>query len=166
MLICADVGRAILPASWLLAGWTRWKAGPRPGKAAPHNGSQKFLILVTGRGPFILKPSLLLIPITLFCRDIAVSAVFNRRERSLIHVRLIILSLGFFFAAVVLPAAQHSGTVRTADQPVPGATVTATIGDKKLTTSTGEDGSYVFRDLPAGVWLIEVEMFGFTRQGQ
>jgi trimeric autotransporter adhesin len=67
---------------------------------------------------------------------------------------------------MLLHAAQHGGTVRAADQPVPGATVTATMGDKKLTTTTGEDGTYSFRDLPTGVWLIEVEMFGFARQGQ
>jgi hypothetical protein len=65
-----------------------------------------------------------------------------------------------------LAAAQHSGTVRAADQPVPGATVVATMGDAKIATSTGEDGTYFFRDLPAGVWLIEVEMFGFVTQGQ
>jgi hypothetical protein len=66
----------------------------------------------------------------------------------------------------LLTAAQHSGSVRAADQPVPGATVTAVSGDKKLTTSTGDDGSYLFRDLPAGVWLVEIEMFGFVKQGQ
>src|SRR3954451_7741912 len=90
----------------------------------------------------------------------------NRRGAVRIHVRRLILSAVILCSAALLPAAQHSGTVRAADQPVPGATVVATMGDKKLTTTTGEDGAYTFRDLPAGVWLVEVEMFGFTRQGQ
>jgi hypothetical protein len=32
------VGRSIVTAAGLQAGWTRWKAGPRPGLAAPHFG--------------------------------------------------------------------------------------------------------------------------------
>jgi hypothetical protein len=33
----AHVGRAILPAAGFPAGWTRWKAGPRPRMAAPQS---------------------------------------------------------------------------------------------------------------------------------
>jgi hypothetical protein len=47
--------------------------------------------------------------------------------------------------------------------PVPGAVVTATQGDRKLTTSTGDDGVYFFRELPDGAWAIEVEMTGFAK---
>jgi hypothetical protein len=61
-------------------------------------------------------------------------------------------------------AAQHSGSVRFAGQVVPGATVTATLGDKKLVTATGENGTYAFEELPPGTWLIEVDMFGFKKQ--
>ncbi len=64
-------------------------------------------------------------------------------------------------AASLLPAAPHSGVVSSAGQPVPGATVTAAQGERRLLTSTGEDGRYEFRDLPGGVWLFEVAMFGF-----
>ncbi len=63
-------------------------------------------------------------------------------------------------------AVQHSGSVRFAGQAVPGATVTAILGDKKLVTATGENGTYVFEELPPGTWLIEVDMFGFKKQGK
>ena len=69
-------------------------------------------------------------------------------------------------SAGLLTAAQHSGSVRAGGQAVPGATVTAVSGDKKISTSTDEDGKYAFEDLPAGMWLIEVELFGFTKQGR
>ena len=80
-------------------------------------------------------------------------------------MRPLIVFLGFFCGTVLLQAAPHRGTLRAAGQPVPGATVVAISGDQKLNTSTGEDGTYTFKDLPDGVWLIEVEMFGFTKQG-
>jgi len=46
--------------------------------------------------------------------------------------------------------------------PLPGAAVTATQGDKKLSTTTDEQGAYSFADLPDGTWTIQVEMFGFA----
>ena len=55
---------------------------------------------------------------------------------------------------------QHSGTVRAADQFVPGATVTATQNETKVKTFTDESGHYSM-DLSPGVWEIQVEMFGF-----
>src|SRR5258708_1601471 len=59
-------------------------------------------------------------------------------------------------------AAQQSGMVRSSDQAIPGATVTATQGDKKIVTTSDESGQYVFKDLPAGAWTLQVDMFGFT----
>lgn len=70
----------------------------------------------------------------------------------------------FSATATLLLAAQHNGSVRFAGQVVPGATVTATLGDKKLVTATGENGAYAFEELPPGTWLIEVDMFGFKKQ--
>ncbi len=61
-----------------------------------------------------------------------------------------------------LAASEHHGTVTYRGLPVPGAVVTAIQGDRKVTTSTGDDGTYFFRELPDGVWTIEVEMTGFT----
>ena len=45
--------------------------------------------------------------------------------------------------------------------PIPGATVTASQGDKKLVTISDPTGMYSFPDLPDGAWTIEVEMLCF-----
>src|SRR5664279_3298521 len=62
-----------------------------------------------------------------------------------------------------LMAAEHHGTVKFGGLPVPGASVTAIQGDKKLLTTTDENGRYSFADLSDGAWTIEVEMLGFAR---
>jgi hypothetical protein len=46
---------------------------------------------------------------------------------------------------------------------VPGATVTATQGEKKLVAITDPMGAYVFPDLPEGTWPLEIEMLGFAK---
>lgn len=63
--------------------------------------------------------------------------------------------------ASLLEATQYSGAVRAADQPVPGAMVTARQGDSRIITYTDENGRYGM-DLPPGTWDISVEMFEFT----
>src|ERR1035438_2675576 len=60
-----------------------------------------------------------------------------------------------------LPAAEHRGQVKFGGLPVPGATVTATQGDKKLIAVTDSQGAYSFPDLPDGVWTMQVEMLCF-----
>jgi hypothetical protein len=70
------------------------------------------------------------------------------------------LFLSFLLGAGYLAAIQHSGSVRAADQFIPGATVTARQGGAKLVTSTDEAGRYTL-DLTPGVWEIQVEIFGF-----
>jgi hypothetical protein len=67
---------------------------------------------------------------------------------------------GLFFGAVMLG---QTGIVRSAGIPIPGATVTAVQGDRKLTTVTGEDGRYVFEGMTAGEWQVEIETFGFVK---
>lgn len=64
-------------------------------------------------------------------------------------------------AAVGLYASQHQGTVVSGNQPVPGATVTAAQGDKKVTTTTDDHGAYAFPNLADGVWSVQVDMLGF-----
>ena len=59
-------------------------------------------------------------------------------------------------------ATEHVGQVTFAGVVVPGATVTATQGDKRLVTSTDADGAFKFADLGDGVWSIKVEMIGFA----
>jgi hypothetical protein len=66
-----------------------------------------------------------------------------------------------FLGAAQLFATTHSGSVRAADQFVPGAMITATQGEKKVVAYTDEQGRYTM-DLDSGVWDIKVEMFGFT----
>ena len=55
----------------------------------------------------------------------------------------------------------QSGFVKSADQPIPGATVTATQGSQTVSTTTDLDGHYAFGALPPGTWAIRIEMFGF-----
>lgn len=59
-------------------------------------------------------------------------------------------------------AREHHGQVTFAGTPVPGATVTATLGDKKIIAVTDEQGNYSFPDLEDGTWTIDVEMQGFS----
>ncbi len=63
-------------------------------------------------------------------------------------------------------ADELAGRVTFREMPVPGATVTATQAHKSESVVTGADGTYSFGDLEEGVWRIEVEMFGFERQGK
>ena len=62
-------------------------------------------------------------------------------------------------ACTVLHA--QSGLVKSANQPIPGATVTAVQGEKRFTTTTDQDGRYTFPQLGEGTWSVEVQMFGF-----
>jgi hypothetical protein len=61
----------------------------------------------------------------------------------------------------LLCATECTGSVRAADQWIPGATVTATLGGAKVVAYTDDAGRYTL-DLLPGVWNIQVEMFGFT----
>lgn len=66
-------------------------------------------------------------------------------------------------AVTALLAAEHHGVVMSSGLPVPGATVTATSGDKKFVTTTDENGTYSFPQLADGVWTVTVEMLGFVK---
>ena len=71
--------------------------------------------------------------------------------------------LAAWIAVAGLLAAEHHGTVKSGGLPVPGASVTAIKGDKKLYTTTDENGRYSFANLADGAWTIEVEMLGFAK---
>src|ERR1019366_581215 len=60
-------------------------------------------------------------------------------------------------------AAEYHGTVKTGGLPVPGVTVTAIQGDKKVVTTTDERGAFSFAELADGTWTIEAEMLGFAK---
>ncbi len=51
--------------------------------------------------------------------------------------------------------------MKSGDQPIPGATITATQGDKTFSTVTDADGHYTLPPLSSGTWQVTVEMFGF-----
>ncbi len=63
---------------------------------------------------------------------------------------------------VNLVASEQHGEVTFGGLPVPGATVTATQGEKKITAVTDPRGAYSFPDLADGVWTIRVDMLGFS----
>ena len=74
-------------------------------------------------------------------------------------------SLGRFSvlaAAFGMSLFAQSGVVRSAGQPIPGATVTAVQGNNRNTTVTDQNGHFGFPSLGPGTWTLEVSMFGFA----
>src|SRR5581483_8435320 len=65
--------------------------------------------------------------------------------------------------ATGLVASEYRGVVKCGGLPFPGATVTATRGDRKVSTTTDGSGAFRFADLADGVWTIDVEMVGFEK---
>lgn len=61
---------------------------------------------------------------------------------------------------ILAAGTRQNGSVRAADQFLPGATVTAVQGETKITTFTDEAGRYTL-DLAPGVWDVQVQVFGF-----
>jgi len=66
-----------------------------------------------------------------------------------------------FVCPPVLSATRLSGSVRAADQFIPGATVTASQGNAQALAYTDDAGRYSL-ELAPGVWDLRVEMLGFT----
>jgi hypothetical protein len=58
-------------------------------------------------------------------------------------------------------ACGQSGTVKSDGQPIPGATVRATQGDRVLITSTEANGTFTLDKMTPGAWTVDVNMFGF-----
>src|SRR5689334_16834923 len=75
--------------------------------------------------------------------------------------KLLIAVVILVSAHQLLAGGEHSGQVTVGGVPVPGATVTASAGDKKLVTATDEQGKFTFPDATAGVWTLRVDMLGF-----
>ncbi len=63
-------------------------------------------------------------------------------------------------------ATAYHGQVTFNGLPVPGATVTATQGDKKESSITDQQGTYVFPDITDGAWKFQVQMEGFETLAQ
>ncbi|MBV8828379.1 MAG: TonB-dependent receptor [Acidobacteriaceae bacterium] len=75
-------------------------------------------------------------------------------------LRVIPLLIVLLVACHLLQA--QSGFVKSGDQPIPGASMTAAQGDKTFSTVTDADGHYAFPPLGPGKWQITVDMFGFN----
>jgi len=65
-------------------------------------------------------------------------------------------------AGRVAAGADQYGRVTFSEQPVPGATLTATRGDVAQVTVTDAQGIFRFADLTDGPWMLQVEMLGFS----
>jgi hypothetical protein len=70
--------------------------------------------------------------------------------------------LAILCASCVAAASEYHGQVTFGGLPVPGVTITATQGDKKVSTVSDQGGLYDFPDLADGAWKISVEMQCFT----
>src|SRR4051812_30342743 len=82
------------------------------------------------------------------------------------------LKFGFYHSATVLltvcvlagsalSASDHYGQVTFTGLPVPGATVTATQGEKTILAVSDASGVYKLSGLADGAWSVRVEMLGF-----
>ncbi|HTK74747.1 MAG TPA: carboxypeptidase regulatory-like domain-containing protein, partial [Gemmataceae bacterium] len=84
----------------------------------------------------------------------------DRRLSTLVACLIVLaLSVG---AGHGVAASEAYGQVTFGGLPVPGAAVTATLGDKKIVTITDEQGIYKLTDPADGTWTIRVEMLGFS----
>ncbi len=91
-------------------------------------------------------------------------AQFHADGESVVRVFCIGTILSLLLAATNLSAAESKGTVRFGGQPVSGASVTAAQGDKRFTTITDLNGTYLFPDLADGTWNFTVDMLCFVTQ--
>ena len=72
--------------------------------------------------------------------------------------RLLLVLLVCLFCCTAARASQYYGKITFGGLPLPGATITATQGDKTFSTTSDEGGVFHFADLPDGQWTIEVRM--------
>ncbi len=77
-------------------------------------------------------------------------------------ILLIVLALALDAPRGLAAPSEHYGQVTFGAVPVPGATVTASQGDKQVATSTDQQGVYKFADLVDGKWTLKIEMIGFA----
>jgi uncharacterized GH25 family protein len=65
------------------------------------------------------------------------------------------LLTAFVLSWVCALAAQHTGFVRSAGLPIPGAAVTTSRDGRQLSTYTDENGAFSFDALEPGAWKLE-----------
>ncbi|MEP7351878.1 MAG: TonB-dependent receptor [Acidobacteriota bacterium] len=79
-------------------------------------------------------------------------------------IRLTIFGLAVLgLATFGLTAAEYRGTIQANGVPVPGTTVTAVQGDRKIETTSDDQGRFSFADLPDGNWSVGFDMLGFGK---
>jgi Carboxypeptidase regulatory-like domain len=81
------------------------------------------------------------------------------------HTRSILSALlcfALWLNALPLWAAEVHGQVKFGGLPLPGATVSASQGDKNFVALADANGNYSIPDLADGAWTLKVEMLGFT----
>src|SRR2546426_111644 len=74
---------------------------------------------------------------------------------------LAVSKLILFCLASAIAAQAQTGAVKSAGQPIPGATVTATLNGERFAVVTGADGRFQLPHIAAGQGTITVRMFGF-----
>lgn len=79
-----------------------------------------------------------------------------------IRVRWALGALALVALSSVAQASENHGQVLFNGSPVPGATITATQGAKKVVVASTADGTYSFADLPDGTWKMAIAMTGFA----
>lgn len=87
----------------------------------------------------------------------------QRRRRPLIAAAVASIVLVTTAAVRVRAANELTGRVLFSGLGVPGAVVTATSGDRTLTTLSDEAGAFRFVDPPDGAWTLRAEMTGFVK---
>lgn len=94
------------------------------------------------------------------------SVTWRRLRRSPRRVRALACLSAWLLCATLAQASEQYGQVLFNSLPVPGATITATQGKKKVATVSDVQGRYVFPDLSDGAWKIDVRMFGFVEASE
>ena len=64
-------------------------------------------------------------------------------------------------AASGLMASEYHGAVKAGGLPYPGVVVTAIQDGQRMVTTTDDQGTFHFSDLPDGTWTIEIRTLGF-----
>lgn len=92
---------------------------------------------------------------------------WNRRhvilDESCMNCLRLVSLLALLMNAGQAAASEYRGTVTFGGLPVPGATITLTLGNKSLSTVSNQQGIYSFPDLTDGTWTIEIQMTAFAR---
>ena len=86
-----------------------------------------------------------------------------RFKKTTIFLKNILLTIGFCTINIICAAQiSLSGTITGINQTLKGASVY--IADLKTGTVTNEDGTYLIKNIPNGIYLVEVSFIGFASQ--